>query len=79
MALQKQGSATKIDYEAHFYTYLKYLIKGRTENKASVKQLFWIWNDNFFPLVAGLMATFATIPTHSIDTDMLTVEYEIVN
>ena len=74
MALQRRGSATKIDYEANFYTYLKYLIKGRTENKALVKQLFWTWNDYFFPSVAGPTATFATIPTHSIDAEFAALQ-----
>ena len=72
--LQRRGSATKIDYEADFYIYLKYLIKGRTENKASVKQLFRTWNDYFSPSVAGPTATFATIPTHSIDAEFAALQ-----
>ena len=77
--LQSQGGGTKIDYEANFYTHLKYLIKGCTENKALVMQLFWIWNDYFFPSVAGPTATFATIPTHSIDVEFVALMSNIAD
>ena len=48
-ALQRQGTATKIDYEDDFNTYLKYLTVSCSENKASVKEIFHIWNGYFFP------------------------------
>jgi len=49
LALQRQGTATKIDYEDDFNTNLKYLIIGCSENKVSVKEIFHIWNGYFFP------------------------------
>ncbi|KAF8582472.1 hypothetical protein K439DRAFT_1282426, partial [Ramaria rubella] len=49
LSFQHQGSASGIDYKADFNTYLKYLISSRTQNRHSVKQIFSIWNNYFFP------------------------------
>ncbi|KAF8584717.1 hypothetical protein K439DRAFT_1616518 [Ramaria rubella] len=40
--LQHQGSSSKIDYEADFNTYLKYLISGLQDNKQSIKKKFLV-------------------------------------
>ncbi|KAF8576360.1 hypothetical protein K439DRAFT_1367411 [Ramaria rubella] len=47
LSFQCQGSASGINYEADFNTYLKSLISGHTQNQHSIKQIFSIWNNYF--------------------------------
>ncbi|KAF8582963.1 hypothetical protein K439DRAFT_1617877 [Ramaria rubella] len=49
ISLQPQGSMTKINYEADFHLYLKFLISGLAGGKKTVKKIFCVWNDFFFP------------------------------
>ena len=68
MALQQQGSSSKIDYDADFHTYLKYLITGLTANKSSVKEIFRIWNAYFFPSESSvLQVTPGIVPARAVE------------
>jgi hypothetical protein len=48
-ALQCQGISSKINYEEDFNTDLQYLTSGRSENQQSVRCIFQVWNEYFFP------------------------------
>ena len=73
-ALQRQGSAIKIDYEADYYLYLKYLVKGHWENKSSVKLLFRTWNEYFFPFKLGPGVAPRTVAPRMIDEAFAALE-----
>ncbi|KAF8584947.1 hypothetical protein K439DRAFT_1616299 [Ramaria rubella] len=66
LSFQRQGSASGINYEADFNTYLKYLISSRTQNWHSIKQIFSIWNNYFFPGIIRIEAIGA-VPAHALD------------
>jgi hypothetical protein len=66
VALQRQGGTTKIDYEADFNIYLKFLISGLANNKSAVKRIFRLWNSYFFPASSGPIRT-GTVPTNLVD------------
>jgi hypothetical protein len=75
--LQRQGAASKINYEANFNVYLHYLICSWSENKQSVKCVFRIWNEYFFPSVTGPTATLAPAPAQAIDDAFAALEDDI--
>ncbi|KAF8581180.1 hypothetical protein K439DRAFT_1619249 [Ramaria rubella] len=66
LSFQCQGSTSGIDYEADFNTYLKYLISGRTQNQHSIKQIFSIWNNYFFPGIIQI-ETIGAVPVHALN------------
>ncbi|KAF8580157.1 hypothetical protein K439DRAFT_1620015 [Ramaria rubella] len=49
ISLQPQGSVTKINYEANFHLYLKFLISRLAGGKKTVKIFFCVWNTFFSP------------------------------
>jgi hypothetical protein len=66
VALQRQGGTTKIDYEADFTIYLKFLVSGLADNKSAVKRIFRLWNSYFFPASSGPIRT-GIVPTELVD------------
>ncbi|KAF8580557.1 hypothetical protein K439DRAFT_1619672 [Ramaria rubella] len=66
LSFQHQGSASGIDYEVDFNIYLKYLISSHTQNQHSVKQIFSIWNNYFFPGTIWIEAIRA-VPAHTLN------------
>ncbi|KAF8575049.1 hypothetical protein K439DRAFT_1623879 [Ramaria rubella] len=65
LSFQRQGS-TSGNYKVDFHTYLKYLINGRTQNQHSIKQIFSVWNNYFFPGIIQIEAIGA-VPAHTLD------------
>jgi hypothetical protein len=47
--LQKTGTATRIEWFSDFECYLKYLLQGLRHRKASVLNIFKVWDDTLFP------------------------------
>ncbi|KAF8517223.1 hypothetical protein JB92DRAFT_2829077 [Gautieria morchelliformis] len=72
-ALQRQGATTKIDYEANFHTYLRYLTISHEKPKRSVLTIFQKWNAYFFPQVAEDTATIKA-PVESINSAFAALE-----
>ncbi|KAF8577041.1 hypothetical protein K439DRAFT_1622388 [Ramaria rubella] len=64
-ALQRQGSSSKIDYEADFNIYLKYLISGLPDNRQLVKKIFHTWI--FFPSTAKVEVPMGVAPAQAIE------------
>ena len=77
MVLQQQGKSTKIDYEGDFNVYLKFLITGQSENKLSVRNIFKLWNNNFFSSTAGSSHMMAFAPAHVIDEAFATLANDL--
>ena len=46
---QPVGSSTNIHYQNDFEFYLKYLLKGLETGDRHVKEIFKIWNGEFYP------------------------------
>jgi hypothetical protein len=66
-ALRRQGSSSKIDYEEDFNTYLWYLISGRSENRKSVRRIFQVWNEYFFPSGFSGGGILGAVPAQVVD------------
>jgi hypothetical protein len=47
--LQDRGLNTGIKWHSEFESYLKYLLQGLQQHKASVLNIFRVWDDMFFP------------------------------
>ncbi|KAF8581735.1 hypothetical protein K439DRAFT_1618789 [Ramaria rubella] len=75
-SFQRQGNKSKIDYEADFNVYLKYLIVGRADNKPSVKRVFHAWNMYFFPSHTKPNLTIRDAPVHAVDDMFAALEEE---
>ncbi|KAJ7262627.1 hypothetical protein C8J57DRAFT_1632582 [Mycena rebaudengoi] len=60
--LQTKGAITGIDWLARFEFYLKYLTIGLEERRASVINIFKVWDTKFFPDSDASMASHGEIP-----------------
>jgi hypothetical protein len=47
--LQERGLSTGINWLSDFECYLKYLLQGLQQHKASVLNIFRVWDETFFP------------------------------
>ena len=47
--LQSKGTATGINWHLEYESYLQYLLKGLRQRKASIVNIFRVWNKTLFP------------------------------
>jgi len=48
--LQERGLNTGIDWHAELESYFQYLLQGLQQHKASVLNIFRVWDETFFPI-----------------------------
>ncbi|KAF8517168.1 hypothetical protein BU17DRAFT_92094 [Hysterangium stoloniferum] len=67
---QHQGSATHIDYEADFYTYLEFL----SVNNSIVKKIFSLWNQELYAVTSANTTATSEGPWSSVKTVLATLK-----
>jgi hypothetical protein len=71
--LQSKGTATGINWHLEYESYLQYLLKGLQQRKASVMNIFRVWDKTLFPHTSNSLSGKSMHITTTVDFSRLVI------